>query len=127
MSTAVYVNQVGYFAAGAKLCVIAGAHDQERQWSLIDAQSNREVASGSLAEAKFDETSGDTVRTADFSTFTTPGTYRLVIGNESSVPFKIGNDTYASLRNDAMAYFYRSRSGIELKPEYARVGSRSLD
>jgi endoglucanase len=45
--------------------------------------------------------------------------YKLIINGVESVPFKISNDLYAQLKTDALAYYYRSRSGIALTAEYA--------
>jgi endoglucanase len=124
------INQVGYFAAGRKtgLYAVEGEHRAEHgvehdatrwHWQLLDAASGAEVAAGLTSPGAFDPISGDTLYFADFSEVTTPGRYQLVIHDLRSTPFRIGNDIYAGLKRDALAYFYRNRSGIELLPKYA--------
>jgi endoglucanase len=67
-----------------------------------------------------DKSSGLEVHTIDFSDFDTPGEgYRLTVGGETSPPFSISHEAYASLRKDALSYFYKVRSGIEIEAEFA--------
>lgn len=115
----VSVNQTGYFTQGQKIGILASPAAGELKWSLVDTASNKEVANGATSKGVFDKASGDTVHTADFSSFSTPGIYKLIIDSVASAPFKIGDDIYGRLKQDALAYFFRNRSGIELKPEYA--------
>lgn len=117
----VAVNQTGYFPNGAKLGVLATdtALDSLPQWSLLNARSGAVVLSGPAKGGAQDSASGDFVYTADFSQFKTPGSYILEIDGVQSVPFAIRDDLYAQLKIDALHYFYLSRSGIELVPEYA--------
>ena len=63
----------------------------------------------------------------DFSNFKQDGKgYTLKVGAELSHPFDIRGDLYAKLKYQALAFFYHSRSGLELKmpfvgePQYAR-------
>jgi endoglucanase len=115
----VSVNQVGYFASYRKLGFLASPTAGELKWSLVDTATNQEVANGTTSKGVFDNTSGDTLHAADFSSFITPGIYKLVIDGIASAPFEIADAVYSRLKKDALAYFYRNRSGIELKPEYA--------
>ena len=56
----------------------------------------------------------------DFSTCKTPGKdYTLWVSGDGSHPFDIGKDVYKKLKYDALAYFYQTRSGIEIKMPYA--------
>ncbi len=115
------VNQVGYFPDGEKIAVYPtqDATDQAFTWSLVDANSGQAAATGQTLPGFRDQASQDFVHLIDFSDFTTPGTYTLQIGATSSYPFRIGSDIYAALADDALHYFYLSRSGIELTPQYA--------
>src|SRR5204862_283117 len=103
----------GYFTKGKKFGSLAAEGDQEYKWSLVDA-AGKEVANGTTTKGTPDKASGDTVHTADFSAFTTPGTYKLMINGIESAPFTIDDKIYTQLQKDALAYFYRTRSGIEL-------------
>ncbi len=115
----VSVNQVGYFATGPKIASFATKHRTPDEWRLLDGSGN-EVANGWTTVLGEDPASGGIVHQIDFSSYTTPGDgYVLWIYNTSSDPFKISDDIYAALKKDALAYFYRNRSGIALLPEYA--------
>src|SRR5690606_27593147 len=118
----VSVNQVGYFPTSTKFGMVTGAGTSE--WRLVNVDTNETVAEGTTSEGVPDNASGDTVQTIDFSDFTTPGTYRLVVGDAQSAPFQIGVTLYSQLKQDALHYFYLNRSGIPLEPEYAGEWAR---
>jgi endoglucanase len=115
----VSVNQVGYYATGPKIASFADRGDTPDKWSLVDS-SGKEVATGMTTVLGEDTASGNVVHEIDFSAYTTPGNgYVLHVYNTASDPFKISDDIYTVLRKDALAYYYRSRSGIELLKQYA--------
>lgn len=118
----VSVNQVGYFPTSTKFGMVTGAGTSE--WRLVNVDTNETVAEGTTSEGVPDNASGDTVQTIDFSDFTTPGTYRLVVGDAQSAPFQIVVTLYSQLKQDALHYFYLNRSGIPLEPEYAGEWAR---
>ena len=113
------IDQVGYFPNGKKVASLAGFGADSLAWSLVDAKSDKEAASGTTSPGVFDLLSGDMLHVADFSSFTTPGDYYLVIDGNRSPVFRIADDVMRSLSVDSLKYFYRSRSGIELRPELA--------
>lgn len=119
----VSVNQVGYFPESAKYGMYVGSGTSA--WLLVNVDTEETVAEGTTSEGVLDNASGDTVQTIDFSDFSTPGTYRLVVGAAQSVPFQIGTALYSQLKQDALHYFYLNRSGIPLEPEYAGEWSRA--
>ncbi len=120
----VSVNQVGYFPEGIKYGMVDGGAGTA-PWSLIDASTGTTVAEGTTTDGLFDSATGDTVQMADFSDFTTPGTYILKIGDAESVPFDIGDGLYSTLKKDAVRYFYLNRSGIPLEEQYAGEWARA--
>lgn len=118
----VAVNQLGYLPDAPKWGVYAR---NERvvgnpYWLVRDAASGESITAGATKKRpEIDPASGDTVYVADFSALTTAGTYILEIDGQQSAPFTIGTDIYKNLSIDALRYFYRTRSGIELLPEFA--------
>ena len=85
--------------------------------------SGETVASGRSRAEGLDASSGLVVHTIDFTGFRKSGDgYRLVVDNETSPPFSVSSSAYGSLRSDALSYFYKVRSGIEIKEEYAGQG-----
>ena len=78
------------------------------------------VASGETKPSGKDAASGEDVQIVDFSTFKTPGKdYTLAVGEDVSYPFDIGADMYKKLKYDALAYFYQTRSGVEITMPFA--------
>lgn len=115
----VSVNQVGYLPGMPHIGMLANAGNFGTSWALVDAETGEYVYADFAGRPVTDAASGDTLHVVDFSAFNVPGTYRLLIFDRLSPPFTIGADIYAQLPVDALRYFYLSRSGIELLPEYA--------
>ena len=120
----VLVNQTGYFPQLEKVATVRNA--TPAKWELLDA-GKAVVASGTSVAVGADPDSGDHVSIVDFSNFKQDGKgYTLKVGAELSHPFDIRGDLYAKLKYQALAFFYHSRSGLELKmpfvgePQYAR-------
>lgn len=118
----VALNQLGYLPDAPKWAVytrderVAG----NPYWLIRDAATGEPVTAGaSVRQPEVDAASGDTLYRIDFSALTEPGVYVLEIDGQTSAPFTIGADVYQQLAVDALRYFYRTRSGIELLAEYA--------
>lgn len=90
----IHVNQVGYLPEYPKVAtVIAGKGAKE--FKVVNAATNKLVYKGMLSARRSDISSGDTVRQADFSAITAPGTYIVAVdGIGTSDPFKIENNVY---------------------------------
>lgn len=117
---AVRVNQQGYLPKRAKFATVVNTASQPLTWELLDA-AGAVLASGQTVVKGEDASSGDNVHWVDFTSYQTPGKgLVLKVGNDKSDPFEIGANIYDQLRYDALAYFYHTRSGIELKMPYAR-------
>jgi endoglucanase len=115
----VSVNQVGYYPGGPKIASFNSPSAKPLSWKLVDSAGN-DVASGQTTIFGKDSSSGDNVHLIDFTSYTATGTgYKLYVGSVGSDTFKISSDLYSVLQKDALAYFYRDRSGIELTAQYA--------
>ncbi|HEY4186739.1 MAG TPA: glycoside hydrolase family 9 protein [Polyangia bacterium] len=112
----VLVNQTGYLPELEKIATVRNGTAQK--WELLDS-AKAVVATGTTVVAGPDPASGDHVSIADFSSYKKEGTgYTLKVGVDVSHPFDIRNDIYAKLKYQALAFFYHSRSGLELKMPY---------
>ncbi len=101
---AIKVDQVGYLPGARKLALVVAP--KATTYKLVDIQTNRAVCSGQLSEPFTDEDTGDTVRTADFSNWTRPGTYVIVVpGVGRSYSFRIADDAYDTLFKDAISSY----------------------
>ncbi len=114
----VLVNQTGYLPELPKLATVKTAQATPLKWEL--RRKGGVVARGDTKPAGKDAASGDDVHIVDFSAVKTPGKdYTLAVGADTSHPFDIGADVLRKLKYDALAYFYQTRSGIEIAMPYA--------
>lgn len=115
------VNQTGYFTDMTKRAVYARAQAVSDSPTFVvkDADTGEVAFDGVTAEGVKDSASEDVVYAIDFTGFNTPGTYILSVDGIDSAPFKIVNEIYSDLKRDALRYFYLSRSGIAIEPEFA--------
>jgi len=112
--TAVRVNQLGYYAEGAKRATVLADATEPLPWELHDADG-AVLASGETEPRGAEESSGANVHVVDFSAYVTNADgVSLVVDGESSHPFDIGARVYDSLPIAALDYFYYARSGIEI-------------
>ncbi|WP_417424532.1 glycoside hydrolase family 9 protein [Hoeflea sp.] len=115
----IMVNQTAYLPGGPKRANLVRKGNARVDWTLVSA-SGATVATGRTRANGRDSSSGLDVHTIDFSDFDEPGDgYRLKVDGETSPPFSISREAYASLRADALSYFYKVRSGIEIEAKFA--------
>ncbi|SOE15539.1 endoglucanase [Hoeflea halophila] len=120
--SAIRVNQVTYFPDGPKRATLVRKDRARAEWKLLTA-SGETVASGMSKFLGFDASSELTVHGIDFGGYRKPGDgYRLVVDAETSPPFSISGDAYEELRADALGYFYKVRSGVEIREDLAGKG-----
>lgn len=103
------INQVGYETNGPKIAVLEHTtnSDTSTTFSLIDTL-NKVVYSGTLtANGQVPGWSGRYFWTADFSDFTTAGTYRVKIGSIVSYPFEIGDNLLFSKTASSAVDFFK--------------------
>jgi len=94
-------------------------------FALIDGQNNT-VFSGNLSAAATWEPSQENVRKADFSSFSTPGTYRIrVAGLADSNSFRIDKDVFNDLHDAAAKAYYFNRASTALTAQYAGQWARA--
>lgn len=121
----VRVNQIGYLPFGPKRATIVTSAATAVPWQLRNAAGSI-VRSGMTTPRGLDATSGQTVHTLDFTSYTQSGTgFVLVADGEQSYPFAISAAVYEQLRKDSKTFFYTNRSGIEIRdalaPGYGRT------
>lgn len=118
-SQTIRVNQTAYLPGGPKRANLVRNDRSPVEWKLVSASGER-LASGLTRPLGHDASSGLDVHIIEFSDFNKAGTgYRLLAGTDASPPFSVSGEAYADLRVDALSYFYKVRSGIEIKAELA--------
>jgi endoglucanase len=117
--TPIRVNQVVYLPDGPKRATLVRSESEPVGWSLLSA-SGDEVASGRTRPEGWDAASGLNTHRIDFSDFNGTGNdFVLKVENAQSHPFSISDGIYRGLYADALSYFYKVRSGIEIRAEFA--------
>ena len=115
----VKVNQVGYKPSDEKI-LICKYNPEITDYTIVDA-SNNVVYSGKLSTDFANSKSGDGAQVkGDFSDFTTPGTYKVIVdGIGESYEFTIADDIYNDLYKDVVRMLYLQRCGCVLDESLA--------
>lgn len=122
--SAIRVNQHGYLPGLEKRAVYVlsdGVSNTPKSWSLIQNASTNpvEVASGQTTPHGLDPASDDNIQIIDFSSFNNLGddfVLSITDGGTTveSMAFAIGENVYAQMKYDALAYFYHNRSSTPI-------------
>jgi len=123
-SETILVNQAGYLPEATKVALLRADADI---FELIDVTTGRNVYAAQPGEPQYWDLSGDTVRPADFSAFSKPGTYRICLEGTDvcSAPFRIGDDVYSEITRGAVRSYYLNRSGIEITEGFGGKWARA--
>lgn len=128
---ALRLNQIGFETAGAKAATLVDTRATPVPWTVTDP-SGRVVMTGQTAVHGEDPTSGDHAHIVRFDALRTPGRYTLSAG-EHVRDITIGDAPFATLKRDAMIFFYENRSGIPIeaahvaRPDLARPAGHAPD
>jgi len=117
---AIRLDQVGYLPDAPKLAMVA-AGTPGQVFFLRRAADDELVYTNALGAPIDDANSGDRVRAADFSAFSTPGRYYLEVPEAGrSYAFDIGQNVYRRAYYLALRAFYGQRCGtaVDLGPEF---------
>ncbi|WP_315760783.1 glycoside hydrolase family 9 protein [Sphingomonas sp. Y38-1Y] len=111
------LNQLGFRPGRPKRFVFSCGTDLvELPVFSIETLDGRRVFEGRL-DAKLHDlrrTTGEHVRTGDFSALRTPGCFRVRVGAAISHPFFIGETVYATLARDAARAFFLIRANAAI-------------
>jgi endoglucanase len=119
----IMVNQVGFLPAAAKWAVVPDG--AATRFKVVQAGTDVEVFSAVLGAAARWEPAQASVRLADFSAFSTPGSYQLrAEGMADSPRFTIAPDAYAALNAASIKAFYFNRASTPLLAEHAGAYAR---
>ncbi|MEN6387268.1 MAG: glycoside hydrolase family 9 protein [Phycisphaerales bacterium] len=133
-SDMVKVNQIGYLPSGRKLAIVSyesgAVLTPPTYFQVRDYYTNNTVHTGSLVSdtvcyQDWDGT-GDIVYHADFTSYTTAGTYYIYLPevSQSSQPFDISNNAFNNVFRDALRFYYHARSAEAIVEPYAEGYTR---
>ena len=111
------VNQVGFLPNATKVAVLNGDAIAATA-SVVDA-SGTVVYEGNVGPASMNASTGRDEARFDFSSVTTPGTYKVVSGEFESFEFVIADDVYDAAFDATLRMFYLQRCGVELTEDLA--------
>jgi endoglucanase len=113
-SNNIHVDQVGYLPEYPKIAIVVTANGTD-EFKVLNANTNEIVYKGTLSAPHKDISSGDTVRQADFSPVTAPGTYIVTVdGIGSSYQFKISDNVYYIPLIHTLRSYTLARSNIAI-------------
>ncbi len=130
---AIHVNQEGYMPSFPKKALVGyyiGSLGElpvlTNSFLLVDAQSGATVFQGTLTQRSdvgylYTPTPYQLVYQADFSSFTTPGSYRVVVpGMGGSLPFRIDDGIGMDFARTYELGIFEQRSGFNVAMPYTR-------
>lgn len=132
-SPAIHVNQEGYVPGFPKKAVVGyyvGNLGElpipSSSFSIVNAQSGATVFSGTLTSRpdvgyNYSPTPYQMVYQADFSAFSTPGDYRVLVpGLGASLPFRINDGVAMAFTRTYAAGLFHQRSGFNVAMPFTR-------
>lgn len=130
---AIHVNQEGYLPAFPKKAIVGyyvGSLGElpilTNTFLLVNAQSGATVFQGTLTQRSdvgyvYSPTPYQTVYQADFSSFTTPGSYRVMVpGMGGSLPFQIDEGMGMNFARTYALGIFEQRSGFNVAMPFTR-------
>jgi endoglucanase len=121
--TKIRLNQIGFLPDAQKIAVVPAV--AATTFSIVDS-SNVQVATGNLTAEATWEPVLESVKIADFSSLTQPGTYKIQIAGVDDQPtFTISTTVYNALNAAAIKALYFNRASIALNATYAGEYARA--
>jgi endoglucanase len=114
-ATRIVVNQAGYMSHWPKQAVLLSPTTDSTAIELIDAMSQKNMASWPRSAALHDMHTDTAMSVIDFDDITRPGYYRLRSGKIVSPAFHISNNVYDEPLRLLVRSYYLQRCGIALK------------
>ncbi|WP_440237989.1 glycoside hydrolase family 9 protein [Cytophaga sp.] len=120
------LNQIGFYSNLEKIAIVAG-NPAAGNFSIQSPDLATTYFTGTLGASATWSFSNETVRAADFSAFTTPGTYVLYVpGVGYSPPFIIDPDAFNILSKTVLKGFYYKRASSAITATYGGVYARAM-
>jgi len=117
------LNQIGFYPAGLKTGIILNSKNDMFYVQTLD---KKDVFTGKLRKSIKPGLNGGFTAIADFTTYNTPGKYRLYVpGSGYSYPFEIKRSVHHNVAAAAIKAYYFMRASIPLKEKYAGKWNRA--
>ncbi len=114
------LNQLGFDPQRSKVALVVGAANTVTTFVVISEADGSAVFTGDLATARLWSESGEEVRLADFSAFTTAGRYRVSVeGLQNSAPFEVRDGVLQDAGRALVQAYYFQRASTEILAQHA--------
>lgn len=115
----VEVDQVGYRTNDKKVAVFKG-DKIDKVYEVVCYPTNKVLFKGDIVNTKSNVTAGEINAYGDFSKLNVPGEYFIRTENcGESYHFKIADDVYDEVSNEALLMLYKQRCGTAISKEIA--------
>ena len=115
----ILVDQVGYAIGSKKVAMINGETPPET-FSLLDAETGREVYTGKVESKGYDPSVNTYISYADFTDYNTVGSYYIQAASIGrSYAFEILEEPYKDILTKVFKQYYFNRCGLTLSAELA--------
>ncbi|MCP4883168.1 MAG: cellulase [Flavobacteriales bacterium] len=122
ISDQIRINQIGFYPSSVKQFTVIDT--DATSFKLVDAYKNK-VYAGELVDQGTWDASGERVMLGDFSSFTAPGAYYVVVNDTiASYPFKIKKELYRSALKAAIKSYYFQRASMPIEEEFGGIYQR---
>lgn len=123
ISDQIRINQIGFYPSSVKQFTIVDT--EASGFKVVDGYNNK-VYSGELVDQGTWDASGEKVMLGDFSSFTAPGAYYIVVNDSiASYPFKIKKGLYNSALKAAIKSYYFQRASMPIEEKFGGVYQRA--
>ncbi|RFZ84658.1 cellulase [Mucilaginibacter terrenus] len=121
-ASTIRLNQIGFYPGAPKTAIVTTGTTGDFQIR----KAGKVVYTGKLKQSLKPGFSGQYTSIADFSNFTTPGTYTLTVkGVGQSYPFNISNSANSGVATGTLKAFYFMRASAPLEKKYAGKWQRA--
>ena len=122
ISDQIRINQIGFYPSSVKQFTIVDT--KATSFKLVDGYKNK-VYAGELVDQGTWDASGEKVMLGDFSSFTAPGNYYVVVNDTiASYPFKIQKELYRSALKAAIKSYYFQRASMPIEKKFGGLYQR---
>ena len=112
---AIRLNQVGYRSDAVKRAIVT---EGGNIFWVVDSTTGQIAYANAVEAGRYEPTAGEVVNYCDFTDFTTPGMYYLVVDlnyQKISYPFTISDDVLDPVHQLLLKAFYFNRCGCTIK------------